>query len=90
MKKKFKTIKDRQRFYRDLSDVTGHKPDSIKCNWFGKLYLAVPTNITDMVDAFIDDYLLMEKENQKSIKENRIKFLGKWFNKKQNYEKKDL
>jgi len=74
---KFKKIKDRPRFYRDLATVTGKDPQSIQNNWFKKLFCGVPKDCIDIAEKTIDTFIEYEKELNETTEKLHIKYFGK-------------
>lgn len=76
MKEKFNKIKNRPEFYLDAGKKFETKPSNIESNWFGKRFVAVPRGMEDAVEKFIDKYIEMEKDNEKTKLINKQKYLG--------------
>lgn len=76
MKDKFNKVKDRQYFYKLVSEHTGCNPVSIGKNWFGGLFIGVPKNWINWCDSFLDKFLEMEKEKTIIVKQLHEKYFG--------------
>lgn len=77
MKEKFKKVKDRQKFFRMVSEKTGCSIHNVTINWFGKQFVAVPKNRLDFVDSFLDVFIEFEKELKFAEQQLLIKYFGK-------------
>ena len=77
MKEKFKKVKDKQTFFKLISEKTGVMPQNISSNWFGRGFIVVPKNWILWTDDFLDRYLELEKEKAIDDKNRLIKYFGK-------------
>ena len=78
MKKKFERIKDKMQFYRDVAEVFGSNPESVRTNWFNKKLYKIPQRegLLEALEDFIDRTLITEKEFEQTRKLLRKKYLG--------------
>lgn len=74
---KFKKIKDKPRFYRELATATGKEPQSIQSNWFKQLFCNVPKDCIKVAENTIDTFIEYEKELDEIKEKLHIKYFGK-------------